>query len=193
MTRAPRPRPAPLRGLAARLRRFAREPRGSFAVETVLMLPLLFWTVAAVYGFVDAYRMQALNLRATYTIGDLLSRQWNPVKPGYVDGLGRLHGYLTHGRYDTALRVTVVTWDALLEKHILLWSRGTEAAHPAITQATLSEVEARLPDMANGQSVILVETWMDFTPVFRIGLGAQTFRNEVVTAPRFVPQLLLSS
>lgn len=181
-----------MRRLTRALARFARDTRASFSIEMVLILPLLFWTVAATYGFVDAYRMRALNLRATYTIGDLLSRQWNPVNIAFLDGMESLHNYLTNGRSRTGLRVTVVTWDPLLSRYQLVWSHATGLSLPVLTQTSLSEITPHLPNIAPGDTLIYVQTWMEHTPLLNIGLGPQTFENETVVSPRFVPQLKLA-
>ncbi|WP_226779240.1 TadE/TadG family type IV pilus assembly protein [Oceaniglobus trochenteri] len=176
--------------LRRKLRAFAKDSTGSYTVEAVLILPLLLWAMLATFTFVDGYRMQALNLRATYTISDLLTRQWNPVDRDFMVGLGKYHEFLTNNGHDTSLRVTVVYYDAEKDNHVLVWSYTTDASKPKITKGDLPSLASSLPVLANADSAVIVETWMDYEPPFKIGLPETVFNNRVVSSPRFVPQLL---
>ncbi|RVV98643.1 pilus assembly protein [Mesobaculum littorinae] len=173
--------------------RFCADTRGTFSIETVLVVPLLFWSVVVSYVFVDAYRMQGQNVRATYTIGDLLSRQdARQLTPAYVRGLGDLHHYLTNGRHDTWIRVTGIRWRGTVEEYELMWSEPSSGDHPRVTKATLPDLLHQVPDLANGDMVILVESWMTFTPLFELaGFGTQEFHHQMSVSPRFAPQLLM--
>ncbi|NCO21598.1 MAG: hypothetical protein GW905_06255 [Rhodobacterales bacterium] len=179
--------------LRHRLRSFARDTGGSSTIETVLILPLLLWAMLATYTYVDGYRMQSLNLRATYTISDLLTRQWNPVDTAFMAGLGKYHAFLTNNAQTTILRVTVVYYDEPTDAHRLVWSYTTDASRPQITQATLAPFAPVIPVLANADSAVIVETWMAYQPPFSIGLPASTFANRVIASPRFVPQLSWST
>lgn len=178
--------------LTARLRHFVRETAGSYSIETAMIVPMLLWGVLATYTYVDSYRMQALNLRATYTVSDLLTRQWNPVDPDFMRGLGRFHKFLTNDTQPTAMRVTVVYWDEKTETHKLVWSYTTDTAKPEITQSDLVTMGPTIPTLADSDTAIIVETWMNYNPPFAIGLPSTQFANRVVSSPRFVPQLTWS-
>ncbi len=178
-----------LRRLRRSTARFARETEGSYSVEAVLILPVLLWAVLASLTFVDGYRQQTTNLRTTYTLADMLSRQSDPVGPRFVDGLGRIHEFLTRSRNDTTLRVTVAYWDADAAEHRLVWSDSSEGGPPPLTGQTLSDLASVIPDLADGASAIIVETWMDYVPAFPVGLGDDRFYHRVISTPRFGPQL----
>lgn len=183
----------PIASLCRKLRLFLHQEKGSYAIETVLVIPILLWGMLATYTFVDGYRMQALNLRATYTISDLLTRQWDPVDEEFMIGLRRYHEFLTNNAHDTKMRVTVVYYVADLQDHKLVWSYSTDATKPKITQANLSLIQGAIPTLADADTAVIVETWMDYTPPFAIGLSPREFANRVVASPRFVPQLLWAS
>lgn len=179
--------------MRSQLRTFAKDTGGSSALETVLILPLLLWSMLATFTFVDGYRMQSMNLRATYTISDLLTRQWDPVDQQFLVGLGKYHEFLTNTAHETTLRVTVVYFNEPTNDHRLVWSYTNDPSKPKITQGTLSTFATKIPTLANADSAIIVETWMDYEPPFAIGLPASEFNSRVITSPRFVPQLLWAS
>ena len=58
-----------------KIRQFRRDEEGSVIAEAVIMLPTLFAAVLATFVFFDAYRNQAINLKANYTISDAFSRE----------------------------------------------------------------------------------------------------------------------
>ena len=60
--------------LRARLATFAQDARGSLSVEAALILPLLCWFYVASFVWFDAFRTQNANLKASYTLADMLSR-----------------------------------------------------------------------------------------------------------------------
>ena len=43
--------------------------------------------------------------------------------------------------------------------------------YPALETQDLNNYTERLPNIANGAELILVETWEDYNPVFRVGLA----------------------
>ena len=186
-----------LRELADRLTAFYRDTTGSYSVEAALVLPTLIWGSLSALTYVDGYRAQTMNLRTTYSIADYLSRQWDPVGPSDLDGLARVHTFLTNDARDTHLRVTVVYCnendtngcDQLADERRFRWSYSSPDGAPEITSATLDEIEKYIPVMAYSDTAIVVETWLDYVPPFSIGLPNSRFYNRVVVSPRFVPQL----
>ncbi|RVT84545.1 pilus assembly protein [Rhodobacteraceae bacterium CCMM004] len=182
-----------IRTLTTRLRTFLRGRDGSYSIELAIVAPILIWGVLATYTFVDGYRMQTLNLRATTAISDLLSRQWNPIDGDFVDGLGRAHAFLTNDAHPTSLRVTVVRWDEKANTLHLVWSRSTDGAPQPHTDGTLPDLAPHVPVLADADTAIVVETWMDYTPPFAVGLSEETFDNRLIVSPRFVPQLKFTS
>ena len=68
------------------LRDFARDIRGSLTVEAVVMFPMLFWAMLSMLVFFDAYRQNSLNVKAAFTIGDMISREVDPINAAYLDG-----------------------------------------------------------------------------------------------------------
>jgi len=169
---------------------FARRSDGTLSVEAVLMFPLLAWAYMGMFFFFDAYRQQNVNLKASYTIADMLSRETNPVNLIDIEGLATVHDFLTTSAAPTQIRVTVVYWDEDTDRHMLVWSKGT-GGKPDLIQTDVDQpgFSDQIPIMADSDTAIIVETWAYYVPTANVGLPAVTFDNFVVTSPRFAPQL----
>ncbi|QFU07990.1 hypothetical protein PARPLA_02510 [Rhodobacteraceae bacterium THAF1] len=172
------------------LHRFRREETGSFTVEFILALPLLVWGMMISLASIDAYRTQTMNLRITYSLADQISRLEKPIDSAFIDGLGRVYEFLAPSDHDTYLRVTSVYWDATNAEHVIMWSdvaRTTsgKAPPPIISQANFNLIEDQIPILAEGDSIIFVETWLDYEPPFTLGLEPRRFDNDVAVAPRW--------
>ncbi len=178
-----------LRKLIALLRR--RED-GAMIVELVIMLPLLLWCFAGSWVFFDAYRTKAVNARAAYTIGDALSRETGYITPVYIASFKALQGVLVNDR-PTRLRVSVFSYDAPNDRYTLRWSLPSGIGVAALDNANLEQMRGRLPVMPDGEIATLVESWIDYTPLFDVGLDPFTFKEMAVTRPRFAGQLCFNA
>jgi len=176
--------------LKKRLTRFRRDEGGSIAAEAALMFPLLLWTVLASYVYFEAFRNQSVNTKAAYTISDALSRETEMIDNTYLTSLWRLHEFLTNSAHDTGIRVTVVEFDGGDpevqgdEEYLVSWSREKGDTHGSFDSDL---IEDSLPVMPDGETVIVVQTWVVHEPVFSVGLDAFEFEDFVVTRPRFAP------
>jgi len=172
---------------------FLRDTRGSVSVEFVIIMPMLFWTFMAVYVYFDGYRQSTVNLKAAYTISDLLSRETDPINDEYVDSMHDLLQVLTRATSPTTLRITVVRWDADEDRYYRDWSVVRGAGISALTNTDVSFIAELLPIMPNNERVILVETTNTFIPLYGIGMENISLDNFVFTRPRFAPQVLWES
>lgn len=180
----------------SRVLRFLRDARGSVAIETLIILPFVLWAYLGTYQFYDAYGTKTRNLRATYTIADLISRQTQTVTPAYIDGLTSLYSYLDHNPPGVWARVTCVSWDpnaGASGMYYVMWSYATNS-NPALDDTTLQSYVPRLPTIAQGDTLILVETHMIYHPIARlVGMPTMTLNQTVITRPRISPQVSFSS
>lgn len=181
-------RPRLLRSLARRLRAFVRGDGGTVTVEFVLVIPLLAWCFLGTYTFFAAYRTQSINVKAAYTIGDQLSRETDFITPVYIASLGELHDFLVQSDTATRMRVTVFEYEADDDSYRVIWSQGVGQT-ARTTNAAITDVRARLPEMPDEEIAILTETWIDFAPASFSGLDNMTFSEAIVTRPRFANQL----
>ncbi|WP_298257394.1 pilus assembly protein [uncultured Litoreibacter sp.] len=174
-----------LQKTAAPFAQFIRDTRASATVEAVLILPLLMAWFVGGFVFFDGFKNRNTALKATYTIGDILSRRTNGATEQYINNLQDLYDSLAYTSGTSALRVTSLTWNG--KKHRVLWSHSTKGTLSVQTNDTVrgSAFRNRIPLMAIGERVILVESFTDYNPAFNIGWGHRVFENFVVTSPRF--------
>lgn len=164
--------------------RFASNETGSVPVEGVLASTFLIWWYIASFQFFDAYRQKNVNQKGAYTVADLISRETDAIDAGYVEGLNTLFDYITFSREPNTIRVSSVFWDNDEGINKIAWSYGTGET-PGLTTDELQSRENRIPAMAVGDYVIVVETFTAYEPIFNIGLKAQWFRQFITTRPRF--------
>ncbi|AMY69987.1 TadE/TadG family type IV pilus assembly protein [Frigidibacter mobilis] len=185
--------PPPLRRLHIAVSRFARDSRGSMTVEAALVLPLWIWAYTMSFQFFDAFREQSVNLRAAYTISDMVSREADAVGPAYIESLHDVFDYLTRTSHPTWVRVSSVYYDTTAKVYKRYWSYSTSTAHPAHTDTTIQAEKGRLPNMVLGETVVLVETGMLYEPVFNVGLANMWYTNFIPTRPRFASKVEYSA
>lgn len=169
--------------------RFLKSGRGNMSAEAALILPALFWAFIATFAFFDAFRQQNVAMKASYTVADMISRETEALSPSDIDGLNGVFDYLTFSNHPSWIRVTSVRWDQNDNRFEVNWSHATKD-HDALTTATLQDIDSLIPAMAVGDSVVLLETYMIYEPIFRVGLDASWTTNAVVTRPRFASQVV---
>ncbi|OIQ67996.1 hypothetical protein GALL_504180 [mine drainage metagenome] len=182
-----------MKHLLRRFRRFFREQHGTATVETVLVLPLLIWTHLATYEYFDAFGTITRNMRATYTLADMISRQTGTVTPTYVQGMETLYAFLNHNPPNAWVRVTAVSWDPNAGsngQYFVMWSQATDTADTKLDDISIQGYTSKLPTITSADTLIMVETRMTYVPTFTIaGLPTQTFAQTVVTQPRLSAQV----
>jgi len=179
------------------LRLFRSDQKGSLSVEAVFAFPLLLIGATATYTFFDVFKAQNANYRANYTISDMLSRQNETVDQAFVDGLLEVYRYMTFaGGSTTWLRISVVQCvadcaDESQRDLRFLWSNSSNA--PAnLTNADIPFYDDKIPLMATGNQLILVETLRQYRPPFPnffVSFGERDLFTYVFTRPRFTSNL----
>lgn len=170
--------PGPIRRALAR---FRRDEGGSVTVEALLILLPLAWVYVGCLVFFQAFHAESVTVKAAYTISDALSRERGDITPEFMDSLYALQGFLVGADAPRRLRVTVFHRNG--DDYDVCWSepRGGGAKH---TDATLTALSDRIPLMADGDSAILTETWVDHSPAFESIIDAFTHEDVVVTRIR---------
>jgi hypothetical protein len=172
------------------IRAFARDESGVLLAEALILLPMLIWAAMALLVYWDVFRTINVSQKAAYSVADLLSRQ-GVVNTQFVDGLGNVIAFLSPGVPDTRLRVTSLEYNERDDRYDLLFSRSPENKMTPHTQESIQTLRPRIPVLGDLESVIIVETSVDYVPFFDTGvlnytpgLTNQTFREFVVTRPR---------
>lgn len=172
------------------LRRFRDDEKGMIAVETVIIIPVLFWAYLSMFAIFDAYRQHSINQKAAYTIGDIISRETNPLDPAYMTGTREMLAYLTANDVnDVAVRITSVTYDEDNDEYIRYWSEK-KGWMPALSNEAIQALRDDLPVMPDNETVVVVETFVKYDPPFNTGLTNREIHNFVFTRPRYAPQVL---
>ncbi len=156
---------------------------GATAIEGVLAAAMLVSWYAMAYQFTDAFRVKTANTKGAFTVADAISREKAPVNVAYIDGLHKLFDYVTNAQGETWIRVSSIYWDDDAKKFQREWSYATNGKPPH-TNASIALEEDRIPTMPVGDTAIVVETSMQYNPLFGLGLGAGAHQNFVVTRPR---------
>jgi Flp pilus assembly protein TadG len=180
-----------MRAPLAALRRFCRDESGTLLAEAVIVLPLMLWAYMALFVYWDAYRSVNTVQKAAYTVSDMVSREMVTLNDKYVPGMRNLMRYLIGTDQNIKVRVTSVTWSDANNRFEVDWSRSPDYALPELTTVTIADVAHRIPEMADGDRVMLVEAEVAYHPSFNVGLTDTTLRQFIVTRPRFVPKICL--
>ncbi len=195
-----------MRSFARRLRRFRDQEDGLVMTEFLIMLPLLIWAFIALFVYWDAFRSVNAAQKAAYSVSDLISRQ-NEVNTTFINGMQTLTEYLVSDSPDVRIRITSVKYKEENDSLYVLFSRSPGNKMTPLTNAdiNLTEFRDRIPLMADQDSVVVVETEVDYIPGgwyvrklhtdevghqvvvlnFDVGIPFSTFRNFVVTRPRY--------
>ena len=169
--------------------RFAREDKGGAIVEAVIILPLLIWAQVALYVYWDAYRTQNTSVKASYTVADMVSREAKDVDDNYITGLQTVYTYLLNTTQTTGMVVSSVTWVQARNRYEVLWSEARGTNTTALGKASLQAFANKMPIMADGDTVVLVQTYLDYVPMYSVGVPSFTTTQFIATRPRRSPKV----
>ena len=174
---------------------FAQREDGTIMVEVVMTLPILILALAATYEFFEVHRFQSARDKASYTISDMLSRELAPVDDTYIDNAKTVFDEITNDNTANQLRVSIIKYDLDTDTYSIVWSEVRGAGGlVALTTADVETDHDRLPTMADGEEVILVESRSTYDPLFDVGMtDPLKVGTRVVTSPRFAPQIVWES
>lgn len=168
------------------VKRFFRKESGVISIEAVMVYPLLFFGMCASFTFFDGYKQSSRNLKASYAIADVLSRERNTVNADYIDTMYELLQQMMSDRSDVSMRISFLRFDQPDDTHYVQWSCERGEYFDKLTDATVSSIENRLPIMPDNGKMIVVEVRDWYRRPFRIGYGENEFamENFVFTHPR---------
>jgi len=167
------------------LRAFARDESGVILAEFLILLPLVIWGLLALVVYWDVFRTINVTQKAAYSISDLLSRQ-EVVTTNFVEGLQDVLTFLTPGVEASRMRITSFEYDASDDEFDLLFSCSPRDLVAPHTETTLEALRPNIPIMDDLDSMLLVETWVDYQPDFDIGILNVTQSLEGLTMTQFI-------
>ena len=169
--------------------RFKRGEEGSVAIETVILVPMLFWVFLSTLSIFHAYRQHVISQKAGYTIGDMISREYDPLDRSYMIGAQKLLQFLTLSELeDTTLRVSSIKYNLSENSYQKNWSKVQGEGKNEFSDSDIAALGDRLPVMKDNEHIIVVETWVDYNPPFDTGLATHDVVNFIFTRPRYTPQ-----
>ena len=184
-----------------RFKLFLVDRRASMLLEFIIMLPLIIWVYAGMYVFWDAYKAQNISVKSAYTISDLISRADVPITSAGLDRMHQMTSFLNYNKHPVRIRVSIVDLeeDTAGNPQLMLYDRSHVRGpnpvapfdelqdKPFTRHLTVDALEPLIPIMAVGDQVIVVETELDYTPLFRFRLSPMDpliLSTSVVTRPR---------
>ncbi len=185
--------PSPCRAFRRALTRFRQDESGVITTETLIVTPLLLWVFLAMFVYWDAFRAQNTTIKASYVVADMISRENAPINTAFITGMGRVFSYMADTDEDTWIRVSSVQFSQAQNRFNVLWSRSTNLTRsPIHTTTTMALLRDKLPIISDSDTLLVIETWRQFSPAFGVGLKRRTFHEISVVRPRFLSPLTMS-
>lgn len=163
--------------------RLASDDRGVSAVEFALLLPVFLTLLLGSVTVFDLFRTAQSVEKATFTVGDMLSRQ-TAISESTLQSMLIFLDNVVNNNGTALVRVSSIT-----NEHGALeidWSESAGDLTIDIPSVSL----ASIPDIAPGDSVIYTEAFFlhqAFVPVF--GLDYITYQRDSAHRPRFVGKI----
>lgn len=205
------------------LRAFCNARHGNIIIESVIFLPAMIFTYIAFAVAWDAHRNNNLAQKATYAIADIISRERGVFKRDFLVNYLSVFGYVAE--YPTsptlnnmaglpfAIRITSVLFDATNTPKLQFSYSSSSSRNrlpPILKAADLEKIKNKIPALKNGDSIIIVETLVRWTPLIsaedatdlvdydnnrssaadnKTWFVARDINTFTTVRPRFVPQL----
>ena len=158
---------------------FRRDESGATIVEFALLAPVLFFVLLASVTAFDLFRNAQNVEKATFSVGDMLSRQ-DAISASTLTRVLTFMRNVVPSAGDGGLRVSSIgKRNGVFE---VRWSHSVGASIP--TTPTPTDI---LPDIADGDTVLVTESFVPHEAMFAgFGLSDITFKANAVHRPRFV-------
>ncbi|RRH76432.1 TadE/TadG family type IV pilus assembly protein [Falsigemmobacter faecalis] len=165
-----------LQSLRSLFCRFSRDERGVISTEMIIVTPLLVWIFLALFVYWDGFRAKNTAVKATVAVADMISRESASINSGYITGMHRVYRYATGAQRPSWMRVTLIQYSEASAGFRVLWSRSTDSSRAAVhSNRTIAEMRHNLPNITDADTLMVVETWQEWTPAFWVGLSEQVF------------------
>lgn len=160
-------------------RKLRADQTASSIVEFALLMPVLLLLLLGSVTLFDLFRTWQSVEKATFTIGDMMSRQM-VMSQAELESMIVLMRKIVPSAAEGGLRVSSISRSG--ERLIVNWTR------PVGKNVPNTNLPADiLPDIADGDSVLLTESFVPHNAFADIvGIGAFTFNARAAHRPRFV-------
>ncbi len=173
---------------------FRRREDGSVLTEFVIVLPLLIWAWAALFGYWDAYSASNRMQKATFNVADALSRSATTVDAPTLNGMKAFFDFMNRTGDPSQLRFTNIQWTDADHSYKVLWSYSPGNQMAPLTDADLLSIKAKVPDLVDLETLLIVESKVEYRAPLTAssigglfyGLGDRNMTEFVATRPRFM-------
>ena len=165
------------------LRRLLGHQGGASAVEFALLTPIALLLLMGSVTLFDLFRHQQNAEKATFTVGDILSRD-TAIGGGRVNDMLALLKNMVVVAVDGGLRVSSVVQNSSGLQ--IVWTQRAGNTVPMPATVDLSKV----PTLAVGDSVLITETFAPHRAMFAgFSVDRIIYHNVAITRPRFVQRI----
>ncbi|MEW2917269.1 hypothetical protein AB1A64_09360 [Ruegeria sp. ANG10] len=174
---------------------FISRERGSLSMETALIFPVFVWSITLTYTYFDGFSESTANVKAAYTVSDLISREGEiDLTDNYAQSMYSIFNRMVRDNSPLNMRLSFVRFekggDGEEDTHTVVWTTrcGYDSAW---SNDNIADLADRLPEMADLDTLIVVETSKAYVPLLNTGWlnRDHEFENIVFTRPRFSPQI----
>ncbi|MDX1742445.1 MAG: pilus assembly protein [Ruegeria sp.] len=172
------------------LSRWLRRENGALTVEALLIFPLFVLTVTLTYTFYDAFRQSTANLKAAYTVSDLISREKDGINDTYVTSMHLLMQRMVNNESEMRMRLSFIRFKEDEDRLVVDWSTSCGFAD-IWTNDNIETLRDRLPPLSDLEPLIIVETVNDYDWKVKppwLDTDYQ-FENFIFTRPRVADQI----
>ena len=164
--------------------RFGRDERGVSVVEFALLMPVMLALLLGAVTVFDLFRTAQSAEKATFTVGDMLSRQTAPITEAQLKTMVTFVANTVDYEGEARIRVSSISNTA--GKLVTEWTKTVGNTAVTIPAMSFSDI----PTMAAGDSVILTEVYVPHRAfVAIVGLDDIVYVNRAVHRPRFVGKI----
>lgn len=172
---------------------FVNDKSGAALVEMALVLPVMVILFGAALVVQDGAINSYQNSKAAYTVSDMVSREDTLIDNDYFAGLNSVFRYLVGDEFPTELRISTIECTADCESDAsrvleVCWSQPTDGL-PALTTAEIASYGDRTPLFSEGDTLLMTEAFLDYTPLLSSIMSPRTFETLAFTRPRIVGQI----
>ncbi len=134
------------------LHKAKRDGGGATTIQFMLVMPLIVFWFAGTFTFFDAYSEWTRSVKATYTVADVMSRQFE-MTDDYEDDMNSLFASIMgENSNDTYVRISSI--ERTNDEYTIHWTTAS-GMHTGLQNDDEIPTEL-IPNILNGEAVIMV-------------------------------------
>lgn len=170
--------------------RFRRNEEGTITIEFVIVAPIFIVVIAMGFEFFDAFKSYNRAHKASYAVADLISRDTLVEDTDIQTMHAFLDGLLPWMNGDKTLRVSSIMYKS--GKWKVMWSKVNQRGKVKrlIDSDIKGELLAKMPSIAEGDTIILTETAVPHRPLIDMfEMSDIVWENTIIIRPRFLTSI----